>query len=106
MPAQIARSVITSNHKYVCLSCRLQDSSLAGARTRRYQHTGPPDHHGGDTNRESVPKDAGNHEEATSASQVGNIIRNFLFKSDAKGIGTKGDSRTESLVKEMVHLAN
>ena len=106
MPAKLARGVITPNQKYVCLSCRLQSSSLAGGRTRRYQRTAFPENHGGDINQESIPKDAENGKDTVSPSGIGDIIRSFMFKSDAKDNETKDDTRIESVGNNKVHIAD
>ena len=104
MTAKLARGLITPNLSYVCLPCGLQTTSIA--RGRRFQHTGPPENHGGDTNTESSPKDAGNYDKAGSRSQIGNIIRSFMFRSDAEDKETNSDSRVESLETNKVRFAD
>ena len=106
MPAKLARGVITPNQKYVCLSCRLQSSSLPGGRTRRYQHTSPPENHGSETNQESIPKDAEIGKDTVSRSGIGDIIRSFMFESDAKDNETKGNTRMESVGNNKVYIAD
>ena len=106
MSAKLARGVITSNQRYVCLSCRLQNSSSAEGRTIRYQHTGPSENGGGDTNQEYILKDAEKDREATSRPPIGDIIRSFIFRSGTKDKEIMSDSRIESLGKNKVHLAD
>ena len=105
MPANLTRGVSTLNQRYVCLSCRLH-SVLAGGRTTRYEHTGPPENDGGYRNQDFPPENAGKAKQAASRSRIGDIIRSFMVKSDAKGKETKDDSRVESLGKKKVHLAD
>ena len=105
MPAQLARNVITSNQRYVCLSCRLRNSSFVGARTTRNQHRGLAEHHGDKTKEKSVTKDVDHDAESPVPSRIGNLIRTFMFKSDANATGTKGASRNESLEEHKVHFA-
>ena len=105
MPAQLARNVITSNQRYVCLSCRLRNSSLVGARTTRNQHTGLPEHQEDKTKEKSVTKHAENDAESPLPSRIGNIIKTFMFKSDANATVTKSGSKNESLEEHKVQLA-
>ena len=105
MPAQLARNVITSNQRYICLSCRLRNSSLVGARTTRNQHTGLAEHHEDKTKENSVPKDAENDAESPPPSRIGNIIRTFMFKSDANPTLIKGGSKNESIEEHKVQHA-
>lgn len=104
MPVKLARGVITPNQRYVCLSCHVQSLSFAGGRATRYQHTGRSEHDGGDKTQESVSKGAGSHEDAASRSRIGDIIRSFMFKSDANDKETKDDSRMKSLGGDKVNL--
>lgn len=94
MPARLARGIVTTKDKYVCLSCRLQSSPLARGQTR-YQHTGPPANVGGDTDKGPTPKDL-ECNDSTSRSHVGDVIRNFMFKLDEKDKEPKGASSNES----------
>ena len=105
MPAQLARNVITSNQRYVCLSCRLRNSSLVGARTTRNQHTGLAEQHEDKTKEKSVTKDAENDAESPLPSRIGNLIRTFMFKSDSNAAVTTGGSRNESLEQHKVQFA-
>lgn len=106
MPAKLARGVISLNQKYVCLSCRLQNLSLAGGRTTRYQHTGPTENDGADKTQDPNPNDVRKYDEAASGSRIGDIIRSFMFKSDPNDKENKGDSRIEPLGKSKVHVAD
>ncbi len=106
MHAKVARGVITPNQSYVCLYCRLQSSSFAGRRTTRYQHTAPPENSGADENKESIPKDAESSKDPASPSRIGDILRSFMFKSDAKDTETTDDSRIEYHGKNKVHIAD
>ena len=105
MPANLVRGGITPNQRYVCLFCR-QTSLLDGGRTTRYQHTGPQENDGGDTNQTSLQKNAGSHKEGESRSRIGEILSSFMFKPDTKDKETKVDSRNESLGEIKVHLAH
>ena len=105
MPAQLARNVITSNQRYVCLSCRLRNSSVVGARTTRNRHTGLAEHHEDKTKENSVTKDAENDAESPVPSRIGSIIRTFMFKSDANATVTEGGSKDKSLEEHKVQLA-
>lgn len=105
MPANLSRGVTTLNQRYVCLSCRLH-SVLAGGRTTRYQHTGPPENDGGYEIQDPIPENAGKTKQAASRSRIGDIIRSFMVKSNAKEKETNDDSRIESLGKKKVHLAD
>lgn len=102
MPAKLTRGVNTLNQRYVCLSCRL----FAGGRTTRYQHTGPRENDGGYKSQESIPENADQPKETSSRSRIGDIIRSFMVKSDAKEKKIKDDPRIESLGKERVILAD
>ena len=104
MPVQLVRKMMTSNQRYVCLACRLRNSSLVGARTTRNKHTGLATHHEDITKHKSVTKDAGNAAESPLPSRIGNIIKTFMFKSDANATVTKGSSRNESLGEHKVKL--
>ena len=95
MPAKLARGLITTKDRYVCLSCRLQSSPLARGQTRYHQHTGPPANTGGDTDQGSTPKDL-EYNDSTSPLHVGDVIRNFMFKLDEKDKEPKGASSNES----------
>lgn len=105
MPAKLTRGLITPNQRYVCLSCRLQKSSSAGGRTTRYQHTAPPENDGGKENQDFIPKDAGNEQESASRSRIGDMIRSFMFRSDAKDKEANAGSEIESLGENKVGLA-
>ena len=105
MSAILARGVITPNQRYVCLSCRLHNSSAEG-RTIRYQHTGPSENGGDDTNQEYILKDAEKDREAASRSPIGDIIRSFIFRSGTKDKKIMSDSRIGSLGMNKVHLAD
>ena len=105
MPAQLARNVITANQRYVCLSCRLRNSSLVGVRTTRNQHTGPSEHHEDKTKEKSITKDVGDDAESPLPSRIGNLLKTFMFKSDADATGTKGGSKNESLQEHKVQFA-
>ena len=94
MPARLARGIVTTKDKYVCLSCRLQNSPLARGQTR-YQHTGPPANVGGETEKGSTPNDL-ECNDSTSRSHVGDVIRNFMFKLYEKDKDPKVASSNES----------
>ena len=106
MHAKLSRGVITPNQSYVCLYCRLQSSSLVGRQTTRYQHTAPPEDSGADENKESISEDAESSKDPAAPSQIGDIIRSFMFKSDAKDTETTDDSRNEYHGKIKVHIAD
>ena len=106
MPAKLGRGVFTPNQRYVCPSCCLRNSSLAGRRTARYQHTGLPEDHGRDTSSDSIPQGAGNHRDVASGSHIEDIIRVFMLKSEAKDKEPKDDTKIESLGKIKVHFAD
>lgn len=105
MPANLTRGVNTLNQRYVCLSCRLH-SVLAGGRTTRYQHTGPPENDGDYKNQDLVPENTGKPKQSTSRSRIGDIIRSFMVRSDAKEKETKDYSRVESLGKKKVNFTD
>ena len=106
MHAKLTRGVISPNQSYVCRYCRLQSSSSVGARTTRYQHTAPSEKSGADENKEFISKDAESSEDPASPSRIGDIIRSFMFKSDAKDTETTDDSRIEHHGKIKVHIAD
>ena len=104
MPARIARSVTTSNSRYICLSCRLQNSTLPRGQIARSQHTGSPANQGTDSTQGFVSKNGENYNDSASPSRIGDILRSFMSKQNEKHKANKGKSGNENQKKTEVRL--
>ena len=95
MTARLTKVATASKQKYVCPSCRLHNSSLAGGQTRS-RHSGPPVNLGGDGNQESIPKESKHHSpDSTSQASIQDLLQRFLFKPHQKDEKTKNDGNFE-----------
>ena len=83
MRAELAKSVLVPNQRYICLSCRKQSVGLR--RERRYQHGGSSA--SGEAIPKSTEQSTGQEKKKISATQapsrIRDIIRDFMFNNDA-----------------------